>query len=155
MTVHFYINTVNIGIGSKYLKEEYRNSMPASSFQQQKLRVCEVCSATLVSMTMTVVLDHFGAKNCGEKQEKRNQGCDEEGERRDAGEAEQEVWIKNQRSQEVAFPDGVRRRSRSTSRERKVFPVPVPRQTPAPPKPLRAPQPGPPPGIQDRSSKYK
>lgn len=26
-------------------EQEYRNSMPASSYQQQKLRVCEVCSA--------------------------------------------------------------------------------------------------------------
>ncbi|CAG2069321.1 unnamed protein product, partial [Timema podura] len=28
-------------------ESEYRNSMPASSYQQQKLRVCEVCSAYL------------------------------------------------------------------------------------------------------------
>lgn len=45
------------------LQEEYRNSMPASSFQQQKLRVCEVCSAYLgLHDNDRRLADHFGGK---------------------------------------------------------------------------------------------
>uniref|UniRef100_A0A8C9RSP0 LUC7 like 2, pre-mRNA splicing factor n=3 Tax=Scleropages formosus TaxID=113540 RepID=A0A8C9RSP0_SCLFO len=41
----------------------YRNSMPASSFQQQKLRVCEVCSAYLgLHDNDRRLADHFGGK---------------------------------------------------------------------------------------------
>lgn len=48
---------------SVYLQEEYRNSMPASSFQQQKLRVCEVCSAYLgLHDNDRRLADHFGGK---------------------------------------------------------------------------------------------
>ncbi|KAK1164876.1 putative RNA-binding protein Luc7-like 1 isoform X6 [Acipenser oxyrinchus oxyrinchus] len=72
-------------------EEEYRNSMPASSFQQQKLRVCEVCSAYLgLHDNDRRLADHFGGKlhlgfiqirekleqlkkTVSEKQEKRNQ----------------------------------------------------------------------------------
>eukprot|EP00058_Branchiostoma_floridae_P021692 XP_002607182.1 hypothetical protein BRAFLDRAFT_118640 [Branchiostoma floridae] len=44
-------------------EEEYRNSMPASSFQQQKLRVCEVCSAYLgLHDNDRRLADHFGGK---------------------------------------------------------------------------------------------
>lgn len=46
-----------------FLQEEYRNSMPASSFQQQKLRVCEVCSAYLgLHDNDRRLADHFGGK---------------------------------------------------------------------------------------------
>merc|ERR1719162_1907620 len=42
---------------------EYRNSMPASSYQQQKLRVCEICSAYLGKHDNDRRLaDHFGGK---------------------------------------------------------------------------------------------
>ena len=42
---------------------EYRNSMPASSYQQQKLRVCEVCSAYLgIHDNDHRLADHFGGK---------------------------------------------------------------------------------------------
>lgn len=42
---------------------EYRNSMPASSYQQQKLRVCEVCSAYLgIHDNDRRLADHFGGK---------------------------------------------------------------------------------------------
>ncbi|KAF3819400.1 hypothetical protein GH733_013550, partial [Mirounga leonina] len=42
-------------------EEVYRNSMPASSFQQQKLRVCEVCSAYLgLHDNDRRLADHFG-----------------------------------------------------------------------------------------------
>ncbi|XP_029102391.1 putative RNA-binding protein Luc7-like 1 isoform X1 [Scleropages formosus] len=72
-------------------EEEYRNSMPASSFQQQKLRVCEVCSAYLgLHDNDRRLADHFGGKlhlgfiqirekleqlkkTVADKQERRNQ----------------------------------------------------------------------------------
>lgn len=45
------------------LQEVYRNSMPASTFQQQKLRVCEVCSAYLgLHDNDRRLADHFGGK---------------------------------------------------------------------------------------------
>ncbi|GFT31307.1 putative RNA-binding protein Luc7-like 2 [Trichonephila clavipes] len=44
-------------------EQEYRNSMPASSYQQQKLRVCEVCSAYLgIYDNDRRLADHFGGK---------------------------------------------------------------------------------------------
>ncbi|XP_065313464.1 putative RNA-binding protein Luc7-like 2 isoform X2 [Gordionus sp. m RMFG-2023] len=42
---------------------EFRNSMPASSYQQQKLRVCEICSAYLgIHDNERRLADHFGGK---------------------------------------------------------------------------------------------
>lgn len=44
-------------------ENEYRSSMPASSYQQQKLRVCEVCSAYLgIHDNDRRLADHFGGK---------------------------------------------------------------------------------------------
>ncbi|KAF2367850.1 Luc7-related [Trinorchestia longiramus] len=44
-------------------EQEYRNSMPVSSYQQQKLRVCEVCSAYLgIHDNDRRLADHFGGK---------------------------------------------------------------------------------------------
>lgn len=44
-------------------EHEYRTSMPASTYQQQKLRVCEVCSAYLGIHDNDIRLaDHFGGK---------------------------------------------------------------------------------------------
>ncbi|XP_017302185.1 putative RNA-binding protein Luc7-like 1 [Diaphorina citri] len=44
-------------------EDTYRNSMPASSYQQQKLRVCEVCSAYLgIHDNDRRLADHFGGK---------------------------------------------------------------------------------------------
>ncbi|XP_071796841.1 putative RNA-binding protein Luc7-like 1 isoform X1 [Asterias amurensis] len=44
-------------------EEEYKNSMPASTYQQQKLRVCEVCSAYLgLQDNDRRLADHFGGK---------------------------------------------------------------------------------------------
>ncbi|XP_071960868.1 putative RNA-binding protein Luc7-like 2 [Antedon mediterranea] len=44
-------------------EEEYRQSMPASTYQQQKLRVCEVCSAYLgLQDNDRRLADHFGGK---------------------------------------------------------------------------------------------
>lgn len=42
---------------------EYRNSIPTSCYQQQKLRVCEVCSAYLgIQDNDRRLADHFGGK---------------------------------------------------------------------------------------------
>jgi len=47
----------------QFAEQEYRNSMPASSYQQQKLRVCEVCSAYLgIHDNDRRLADHFGGK---------------------------------------------------------------------------------------------
>lgn len=44
-------------------EHDYRSSMPASTYQQQKLRVCEVCSAYLGIHDNDIRLaDHFGGK---------------------------------------------------------------------------------------------
>merc|ERR1719270_1586596 len=44
-------------------EQEYRNSMPASSYQQQKLRVCEICSAYLgIHDNDRRLADRFGGK---------------------------------------------------------------------------------------------
>ena len=44
-------------------EQDYRNSMPASTYQQQKLRVCEVCSAYLgIHDNDRRLADHFGGK---------------------------------------------------------------------------------------------
>ncbi|XP_035905294.1 putative RNA-binding protein Luc7-like 2 isoform X3 [Anopheles stephensi] len=44
-------------------EQEYRSSIPASTYQQQKLRVCEVCSAYLGIHDNDIRLaDHFGGK---------------------------------------------------------------------------------------------
>uniref|UniRef100_A0A4X2L1K8 RNA-binding protein Luc7-like n=2 Tax=Vombatus ursinus TaxID=29139 RepID=A0A4X2L1K8_VOMUR len=110
-------------------EEVYRNSMPASSFQQQKLRVCEVCSAYLgLHDNDRRLADHFGGKLhlgfieirekleelkrvVAEKQEKRNQ---ERLKRREEREREEREKLRRSRSREHR-----RHRSRSTSRERK------------------------------------
>ncbi|OWK06730.1 hypothetical protein Celaphus_00012299, partial [Cervus elaphus hippelaphus] len=108
-------------------EEVYRNSMPASSFQQQKLRVCEVCSAYLgLHDNDRRLADHFGGKLhlgfieirekleelkrvVAEKQEKRNQ---ERLKRREEREREEREKLRRSREHR-------RHRSRSMSRERK------------------------------------
>ncbi|CAL8283523.1 unnamed protein product [Merluccius merluccius] len=126
----------------KDAEEEYRNSMPASSFQQQKLRVCEVCSAYLgLHDNDRRLADHFGGKlhlgfiqirekldqlkkTVVDKQEKRNQ---ERLKRREEREKEERVKKrtrsksrehKRSRSRERR----ARRRSRSASREKRRSP---------------------------------
>ncbi|XP_071381349.1 putative RNA-binding protein Luc7-like 1 isoform X1 [Centroberyx affinis] len=122
----------------KDAEEEYRNSMPASSFQQQKLRVCEVCSAYLgLHDNDRRLADHFGGKlhlgfiqirekldqlkkTVVDKQEKRNQ---ERLKRREEREKEERMRKRTRsRSREhrrSRSRDRRRRRSRSTSRERR------------------------------------
>ncbi|XP_075035995.1 putative RNA-binding protein Luc7-like 1 isoform X1 [Mixophyes fleayi] len=109
-------------------EDEYRNSMPASSFQQQKLRVCEVCSAYLgLHDNDRRLADHFGGKlhlgfilirekleqmrkTVATKQEKRNQDRLRRREERDR----EERSGKRSRSKERK-----RRRSRSSSRDKR------------------------------------
>uniref|UniRef100_UPI0037E76351 putative RNA-binding protein Luc7-like 1 isoform X1 n=2 Tax=Semicossyphus pulcher TaxID=241346 RepID=UPI0037E76351 len=124
----------------KDAEEEYRNSMPASSFQQQKLRVCEVCSAYLgLHDNDRRLADHFGGKlhlgfiqirekldqlkkTVVDKQEKRNQ---ERLKRREEREKEERMKKRTRsRSREREHRrsrsrDRRRRRSRSTSRDRR------------------------------------
>ncbi|RLW00212.1 hypothetical protein DV515_00009014, partial [Chloebia gouldiae] len=94
-------------------EEVYRNSMPASSFQQQKLRVCEVCSAYLgLHDNDRRLADHFGGKLhlgfieirekleelrriVADKQEKRNQ---ERLKRREEREREEREKLRRSRS---------------------------------------------------------
>jgi RNA-binding protein Luc7-like 2 len=46
-----------------FFQFEFRNSMPASTYQQQKLRVCDVCSAYLgIHDNDRRLADHFGGK---------------------------------------------------------------------------------------------
>ncbi|KAL7979109.1 hypothetical protein Chor_015133 [Crotalus horridus] len=119
-------------------KEEYRNSMPASSFQQQKLRVCEVCSAYLgLHDNDRRLADHFGGKlhlgfiqirekldqlrkTVAEKQEKRNQ---DRLRRREEREREERVGqrsgSRNRDRRRSRSRERRRRRSRSLSREKR------------------------------------
>ncbi|XP_055332416.1 putative RNA-binding protein Luc7-like 1 [Paramacrobiotus metropolitanus] len=47
----------------KKAEMDYRNAMPASTYQQQKLRVCEICSAYLgIHDNDRRLADHFGGK---------------------------------------------------------------------------------------------
>uniref|UniRef100_H2ZXS1 LUC7 like 2, pre-mRNA splicing factor n=1 Tax=Latimeria chalumnae TaxID=7897 RepID=H2ZXS1_LATCH len=120
-------------------EEVYRNSMPASSFQQQKLRVCEVCSAYLgLHDNDRRLADHFGGKlhlgfieirekldelrkMVSEKQEKRNQ---ERLRRREEREKEERERLKKSRDRSRDHKrsrsrEHRRKRSRSSSRDRK------------------------------------
>ncbi|XP_045156093.1 putative RNA-binding protein Luc7-like 1 isoform X1 [Echinops telfairi] len=122
----------------KEAEEEYRNSMPASSFQQQKLRVCEVCSAYLgLHDNDRRLADHFGGKlhlgfiqirekldqlrkTVAEKQEKRNQ---DRLRRREEREREERLsrrsGSRTRDRRRSRSRDRRRRRSRSASRERR------------------------------------
>ncbi|XP_033975405.1 putative RNA-binding protein Luc7-like 1 isoform X5 [Trematomus bernacchii] len=122
----------------KDAEEEYRNSMPASSFQQQKLRVCEVCSAYLgLHDNDRRLADHFGGKlhlgfiqirekldqlkkTVVEKQETRNQ---ERLKRREEREKEEKMKKTTRSSSKEPkrsrSRDRKKKRSRSTSREKR------------------------------------
>ncbi|XP_006822738.1 putative RNA-binding protein Luc7-like 1 isoform X1 [Saccoglossus kowalevskii] len=113
-------------------EEDYRNSMPASSFQQQKLRVCDVCSAYLgLHDNDRRLADHFGGKlhlgfisirdkldglkkSVAEKREAREA---ERAKRREERELERE---KERQKRKKDHEDKYRsRRSKSKSRERR------------------------------------
>ncbi|XP_021358788.1 putative RNA-binding protein Luc7-like 2 isoform X1 [Mizuhopecten yessoensis] len=109
-------------------EQDYRNSMPASSYQQQKLRVCEVCSAYLgIHDNDRRLADHFGGKlhlgfiTIREKLEELKVRINTRvAERRNLREKEREEQkVKREKEEEArksksASP--VRRRSRSTSK---------------------------------------
>ncbi|XP_072535351.1 putative RNA-binding protein Luc7-like 1 isoform X2 [Salminus brasiliensis] len=102
----------------KDAEEEYRNSMPASSFQQQKLRVCEVCSAYLgLHDNDRRLADHFGGKlhlgfiQIREKLEQLKKTVLDKQERRN----QERLKRREERERE----ERMRRRTRSRSRERK------------------------------------
>lgn len=117
----------------KEAEDVYRNSMPASSFQQQKLRVCEVCSAYLgLHDNDRRLADHFGGKlHIGfieirekldrlrkavvEKQERMRTRRREERERDDEREREWEVEREREREGER---EQEREREREWERER-------------------------------------
>ncbi|XP_030624951.1 putative RNA-binding protein Luc7-like 1 isoform X2 [Chanos chanos] len=102
----------------KDAEEEYRNSMPASSFQQQKLRVCEVCSAYLgLHDNDRRLADHFGGKlhlgfiQIREKLEQLKKTVLDKQERRN----QERLRRREERERE----ERMRRRTRSRSRERR------------------------------------
>lgn len=118
-------------------EEEYRNSMPASSFQQQKLRVCEVCSAYLgLHDNDRRLADHFGGKlhlgfilirekleqlrrTVATKQEKRNQDRLKRREERDREDrVGRRSRSKERRRRRSGSASRDKRKSRSRSRER-------------------------------------
>ncbi|XP_061536532.1 LUC7 domain-containing protein [Phycodurus eques] len=130
---------------TRILKKEaediYRNSMPASSFQQQKLRVCEVCSAYLgLHDNDRRLADHFGGKlHLGfieirekleklrkavvEKQEKMRTKRREERERDDERDRQWDVDREREKEREKEREwererERERRRSRSRSADR-------------------------------------
>ncbi|CAL8332810.1 unnamed protein product [Merluccius merluccius] len=122
----------------KEAEDVYRNSMPASSFQQQKLRVCEVCSAYLgLHDNDRRLADHFGGKlHLGfieirekldrlrkavvEKQERmrtrRREERDREEEKEREGELERERERESEREREREHQ---REREREWERERR------------------------------------
>ncbi|XP_054635856.1 LUC7 domain-containing protein [Dunckerocampus dactyliophorus] len=121
----------------KEAEDIYRNSMPASSFQQQKLRVCEVCAAYLgLHDNDRRLADHFGGKlHLGfieirekleklrkavlEKQEKLRTKRREEREREDERERQWELERERDREREREWErERERRRSRSRSADR-------------------------------------
>uniref|UniRef100_A0A4W4HLP0 LUC7-like (S. cerevisiae) n=1 Tax=Electrophorus electricus TaxID=8005 RepID=A0A4W4HLP0_ELEEL len=118
----------------KDAEEEYRNSMPASSFQQQKLRVCEVCSAYLgLHDNDRRLADHFGGKlHLGfiqirekleqlkktvlDKQERRNQ---ERLKRREEREREERMKRKSRSRDRDRDREREREKERERERERR------------------------------------
>ncbi|KAL3877570.1 hypothetical protein ACJMK2_035279 [Sinanodonta woodiana] len=111
---------------SKSLAEqEYRNSMPASSYQQQKLRVCEVCSAYLgIHDNDRRLADHFGGKlHLGfiTIREKLDELKKSVADRREQREKEREEFRKareEERKKEEELVKKSRSNSRSQSRKR-------------------------------------
>ncbi|XP_035254561.1 putative RNA-binding protein Luc7-like 1 isoform X2 [Anguilla anguilla] len=119
-------------------EDEYRNSMPASSFQQQKLRVCEVCSAYLgLHDNDQRLADHFGGKlhlgfiqirekleqlkkTVADKQEKRNQERLKRREERDREERmKKRTRSRSKEDKRSHSREERKRRSRSASREKR------------------------------------
>ncbi|GIY05106.1 putative RNA-binding protein Luc7-like 2 [Caerostris darwini] len=103
-------------------EQEYRNSMPASSYQQQKLRVCEVCSAYLgIHDNDRRLADHFGGKlHLGfiairDKLKELKVGVNE---KRQKGRLERDRDYLREREERNKTDRSRRHRSRSNSRHR-------------------------------------
>lgn len=117
----------------KEAEDIYRNSMPASSFQQQKLRVCEVCSAYLgLHDNDRRLADHFGGKlhigfiEIREKLEKLQKAVTEKQERmrtrrreeRDKEEVQTREWEMEKEKEREREREKERERERERVRER-------------------------------------
>lgn len=118
---------------------EFRNSMPASSYQQQKLRVCEVCSAYLgIHDNDRRLADHFGGKlhlgfitirekleelrkSVADRRAQREKEREEQKLKREEKEREEEERRKRSpsRSRSRSRADSRDRRRRSRSRDRR------------------------------------
>jgi len=103
------------------LEVEFRNSMPASSYQQQKLRVCEVCGAYLgIHDNDRRLADHFGGKlhlgfiTIRTKLDELKQLVTD---RRAQREKDREE-MRKKREEELRARSASKQRSRSKSRER-------------------------------------
>jgi len=101
-------------------ENEYRNSMPASSYQQQKLRVCEVCSAYLgIHDNDRRLADHFGGKlhlgfiTIREKLEELKKSVADRREQREVERERRRV----EREREIEMYDNSREREREKERE--------------------------------------
>jgi len=96
-------------------EEDFKNSMPASTYQQQKLRVCEVCGAYLgIHDNDRRLADHFGGKlHIGfiEIRDKLEELKKTAVERRAARERDREDRVEKRRTER-----GDRSRSRSRNR---------------------------------------
>ncbi|KAK3089380.1 hypothetical protein FSP39_003155 [Pinctada imbricata] len=105
---------------------EYRNSMPASSYQQQKLRVCEVCSAYLgIHDNDRRLADHFGGKlhlgfiTIREKLEDLKKSLADRRAQREKDREEQKLRrLEREKMEEEQRNSGARSRSRSRKRSR-------------------------------------
>ncbi|KAL5018175.1 hypothetical protein ScPMuIL_003897 [Solemya velum] len=101
---------------------EYRNSMPASSYQQQKLRVCEVCSAYLgIHDNDRRLADHFGGKlHLGfiEIREKLEELKKSVADRRSQREKEREEARQKRENERKEEEERKNKRSKSRSRSR-------------------------------------
>jgi len=109
---------------------EFRNSMPASSYQQQKLRVCEICSAYLgIHDNDRRLADHFGGKlhlgfiKIREKLEELKVQFKSVAERRKQRETEREIRRKEREEEDLKREQEreerrAKRRDRSRSRSR-------------------------------------
>ncbi|XP_059477537.1 putative RNA-binding protein Luc7-like 1 isoform X2 [Neocloeon triangulifer] len=117
-------------------EQEYRNSMPASSYQQQKLRVCEVCSAYLgIHDNDRRLADHFGGKlhlgfikireklselqeTMEERRQKKKDDRDKEREDRDIDRGDRGISRDNDRPARFTRRSKSRERSRRKSKTR-------------------------------------
>ncbi|XP_050392829.1 putative RNA-binding protein Luc7-like 1 isoform X2 [Patella vulgata] len=103
-------------------EQEYRNQMPASSYQQQKLRVCEVCGAYLgIHDNDRRLADHFGGKlHLGfiSIREKLADLQKSVADRRIQREKEREEMRKNREERDKEREESRKKRSKSREHER-------------------------------------